>query len=371
MRVQERSSSIKPVNLRYLSSLSALSLPTRRSSPAGSERDIHLSSAESIYSDLSDGPEREESAAQPYDLRDFDNITPSSPQAQEGAITFTDDLERTHQRHVSTASSVEWKTWLSAKVSKLEGCGPSSKSLGEEHTWNPWSIMGHVREDAEIGSNSNPSDTSDVDNGSIRDSHDGVLEIPAAPPTQSIVIEEGVTHQSHPLLMHDENAPPEYKNNKSCEIHNSTKPSIRSVSSLPNVRPSEGYEATCRKSTTPQKQRSSPTALTESPSRAKKAYLNSGAASSLRSSPGLSSAVRRQFGTVATGSPRRGSIRCEDDVAASKAVRETTSVDDFQFGRGLDAQVMGSKRMVELFLNSRKTTRVPDAGTSDWSAAFV
>ncbi|OAA79760.1 hypothetical protein LEL_03246 [Akanthomyces lecanii RCEF 1005] len=371
MRIQERSSSIKPVNLRYLSSLSALSLPTRRSSPDGSEQDVHLSSAESIYSNISDSPKRDKNSETPYNMNEFDTITLSSPQTQDQATTIDDNLERTHQRGVSTASSVEWKTWLSAKVSKLEDCGQSSKILSEEQTWNPWSAMGHVREDAEIEPNFDLSDTSDIDSENSHENRFGGLEIAAAPVTQSIVIEEGVAHHSHPMLTHDENAPPEYKNMKIAYAGSEPKTTIRSVASLPNVKPSDGHETACRKSITPQKQKGSPSTLTESPSRTKKAYFNSGAISSLKSSPGLSAAVRRQFGTVATGSPRRRSIRGGEDVVQSKTVREAASFDDCQFRRGLDAQAMGSKRMVELFLSSRKNKRAPDAGAPDWSAAFV
>ncbi|OAA63899.1 hypothetical protein ISF_04608 [Cordyceps fumosorosea ARSEF 2679] len=371
MRVQDRSSSIKPVNLRYLSSLSALSLPTRRSSPDGSERDVRLSSAESIYSNLSDSLQKDKNPESAYDLSEFDTIVSRSPQPQERATTTADGLESSHQRQVSTASSVEWKTWLSAKVSKLEDCGQASRVLSEEHTWNPWSTLGHVRENAEIEPNSNQSDTSAAENGSIHTSGVATADIPVPPLTQSIVIEDGSTHHSHPLLTHDENAPPEYQNKKTENMESKTQANIRSVSSLPNVRAIEAYETTCKMSVTPQKQQSSPSALTESPSRTKKAYFNSGAASSLKSSPGLSAAVRRQFGTVAMGSPRRRSIRGGEDVVQSKTVREAAPFDDCRFRRGLDAQAMGSKRMVELFLNSRKTKRVPDAVTSDWAAAFI
>ncbi|ATY62407.1 hypothetical protein A9K55_008339 [Cordyceps militaris] len=371
MRVQERSSSIKPANLRYLSSLSALSLPTRRSSPNGSERDARLSSAESVYSNFSDSPERGKNIETRYDVGVFDRIMPSSPQTQERVRTVADDAEQTHERQVSTASSVEWKTWLSAKVSKLEDCGQSSKALSDEQTWNPWFTMGHVREDTEIEPNSIPSDASDFDKESIQHSRAGAPDTLALPATQSIVIEDGATYHGHPLLTHDENAPPEYHTKKTEKIENKTGMTIRSVSSLPNVRAKEGYETACKASMTPQKQKASPSALTESPSRAKKAYFNSGAASSLKSSPGLSAAVRRQFGTVATGSPRRRSIRGGEDSVPSKTVREATSFDDCHFRRGLDAQALGSQRMVELFLNSRKTKRTPDTGTSEWSAAFV
>ncbi|KAM3456804.1 hypothetical protein MY3296_001462 [Beauveria thailandica] len=369
MRIQERSSSIKPVNLRYLSSLSALSLPTRRSSPEGSERDIRLSSAESVYSNLSASPEKPGNSESGFDMGEFDTIMLSSPHNREREAAMSDTLGRSRQRQVSTASSVEWKTWLSAKVSKLEDYGEASKVLGEEQTWNPWSAMGHVRENAEIGPNSNASDTSDADNRSFQGSRNGQLDLSAPPATQSIVIEDDVVYHSHRMLTHDENAPPEYKTKKAEDFEQHPK-AIRSVSSLPNVNLSEGYETRCRKSITPQKPKGSPSALADSPSRPKKAYMNSGAASSLKSSPGLSAAVRRQFGTVATGSPGRRSIRGGEDVAQSRVVREATSFEDCQFGRGLDAQAMGSKRMVELFLNSRKSKRTSDAG-ADWPGAFV
>ncbi|KAJ3476681.1 hypothetical protein NLG97_g9047 [Lecanicillium saksenae] len=363
MRIQERSSSIKPVNLRYLSSLSALSLPTRKSSPNGSEHDIHLSSAESVYSNLSNSPAKASAPESPFELDDFDTITLSSPQGG-GQTPTAYAMEKTHQREVSTASSVEWKTWLSAKVSKLEDCGQASKVLSQEQTWNPWSTMGHVRENAEIEPNSN-SDASDADE--CKDNSVGPLEHPALPVTQSIVIEDDVERNNYPRLTHDENAPPEY--HKGAESEKNPKAVIRSVSSLPNVKPSEVYEAARRNSITPKKQTASPCALTESPSRARKSYFNSGAASSLKSSHGLTAAVRRQFGTVATGSPRRRSIRGGEDVTQVKTVREAASFDDCQFRRGLDAQAMGSKRMVELFLNSRKNKRTE--GTSEWSGAFV
>ncbi|KAM3562172.1 hypothetical protein MY1884_001986 [Beauveria asiatica] len=369
MRIQERSSSIKPVNLRYLSSLSALSLPTRRSSPEGSERDIRLSSAESVYSNLSASLEKPGNSESGFDMGEFDTIMLSSPHNREREAAMTDTLGRSRQRQVSTASSVEWKTWLSAKVSKLEDYGEASKVLGEEQTWNPWSAMGHVRENAEIGPNSNASDTSDADNRSFHGSRNGQLDLSAQPATQSIVIEDDVVYHSQRMLTHDENAPPEYKTKKAEDFEQHPK-AIRSVSSLPNVNLSEGYETRCRKSITPQKPKGSPSALADSPSRPKKAYMNSGAASSLKSSPGLSAAVRRQFGTVATGSPGRRSIRGGEDVAQSRVVREATSFEDCQFGRGLDAQAMGSKRMVELFLNSRKSKRTSDAG-ADWPGAFV
>ncbi|KAI8669695.1 hypothetical protein NCS57_00785500 [Fusarium keratoplasticum] len=57
-----------------------------------------------------------------------------------------------HQRDASTASSVEWKTWLSSKVSKLED--PSTPTKADTYGQNTGILppLGHVREGAEVGS---------------------------------------------------------------------------------------------------------------------------------------------------------------------------------------------------------------------------
>lgn len=367
MKTQDRPS-VKPMNLRYLSSLSALSLPTRRSSPNGSEKDIHLSSAESIYSYISDYEDDEQQLSIEEETLDDDRATTAgSLHSDADGTTVPSDFERMHQREVSTASSVEWKKWLSAKVSKLEDSSPPAQSLADEQIWNPWSYMGHVRENAEIEPTSSPSSSS------IEATPERPKPQAAAAATQSIIIDDDGVIMKAPTLTYDENShPAQVENVKPADqAAGENKPSTRSVSSLCNMKTKDGDggDGIYTNKHTPPKQQGASPVISSTLGRTKKPYFNSGAASSLKSSPGLSSAVRRQFGTIATGSPRRRSIRGGED-AVGKTVREVASFDDCQFGRGLDAQAMGSKRMVELFLNSR-TNRRPSIGQGDESTAFL
>ncbi|KAI8673074.1 hypothetical protein NCS56_00772500 [Fusarium sp. Ph1] len=128
---------------KYLHSLSALSLPTRRNS-TGSDWDTQLGDAESVYSCATED-------ARPSITR------PGTSGPVEGAATrIAGGLPSCrlvqHQRDVSTASSVEWKTWLSSKVSKLEG--PSTPTKADTYGQNTGILppLGHVREGAEVGS---------------------------------------------------------------------------------------------------------------------------------------------------------------------------------------------------------------------------
>ncbi|RSL68603.1 hypothetical protein CEP54_002704 [Fusarium duplospermum] len=141
------SSSARPTGLdgreagtKYLHSLSALSLPTRRNS-TGSDRDIQLGDAESVYSCATE------------DVRPT-VAGPAASGTVEGATTrMTGGLRLVqHQRDASTASSVEWKTWLSSKVSKLEGPSTPTKAGAYGQNTGILPLLGHVREGAEVGS---------------------------------------------------------------------------------------------------------------------------------------------------------------------------------------------------------------------------
>ncbi|KAH7161205.1 hypothetical protein EDB81DRAFT_866711 [Dactylonectria macrodidyma] len=132
---------------KYLKSLSTISLPTRRTSSAGSEGDPRMGYAESIYSSLT-----EDGKPVPPKV-----VPVASPAQSHGDATIFVDVPTYkptpvhHQRDVSTASSVEWKTWLSAKVSKLEApITPSKTQIGRDGDTLP--RVKHVREIAEIDS---------------------------------------------------------------------------------------------------------------------------------------------------------------------------------------------------------------------------
>lgn len=112
----------KMAESKYLSSLSALSLPMRQPSSIGSDLDPRVAYTESVYSSITEegksGHVKEnttvvERFSQPPRVRNHGDVT-----------IFIDkpsyNPSPTHKRDISTASSVEWKTWLSANVSKLE-----------------------------------------------------------------------------------------------------------------------------------------------------------------------------------------------------------------------------------------------------------
>lgn len=101
-----------------------------------------------------------------------------------------------------------------------------------------------------------------------------------------------------------------------------------------------------------------------------------GATSSIQSSPGLTAAVEHQFGLAATGSPAQRFTRgMEHPPPSSRLGRDTTtedSVSDIMLtGSKPDAQAMGSKRMVDMFLHSRlRRTQGSESGVGS-SPAFL
>ncbi|UPL01075.1 hypothetical protein LCI18_012009 [Fusarium solani-melongenae] len=110
----------------------------------GSDQDTQLDDAESVYSCVTE------------------DARPSTP--SQGTSGLVEGAETRiagglascrlvpHQRDASAASSVEWKTWLSSKVSKLEG--PSTPKKADTYGQNTGISppLGHVREGAEVGS---------------------------------------------------------------------------------------------------------------------------------------------------------------------------------------------------------------------------
>ncbi|KAM0493894.1 hypothetical protein ACHAP8_008917 [Fusarium lateritium] len=133
----------------YLHSLSTLNLPARQYSNPGSENDYHATDVNSVYSFSAEDTTPVPSAIPPAI---GSNVFEQSPDRRytrrpspEISI-YSPDNE--HQRDASTASSVEWKTWLSSKVSKLEG--PTTPRRKQETGALP--PLGHLRELASMGS---------------------------------------------------------------------------------------------------------------------------------------------------------------------------------------------------------------------------
>lgn len=306
MRVEDRSSNIKPLSVRYLSSLSALSLPTRRPSPNESDHEFHASSAESVYSSFSDSHERERELHIQTEEPGFDHpttvLTPCLYEASGSSIH--DELNETGQRTLSTASSVEWKTCLSAKVSRLEGSSQSCNTVGEEEQiWNPWTVMAHVREDAEIEPTINSSDASDtVTNSPVRSlvTEEAALALPL---TQNIVFDDDVNHKKYTTLTYDENFHPALKKSGKLteDLTTTPKSNLDTISSLSISKGSVAWEMMCRDISTSQNPRTSPHTFSELRSNIKPYELSAEEASSPQSSPACALRCRDNLGTLQQG----------------------------------------------------------------------
>ncbi|KAH8163472.1 hypothetical protein CIB48_g4783 [Xylaria polymorpha] len=146
---------IKPPDFNpWIRSLSNLpNLQLQRSSTYGSDADIRLQYTESIYStNTEDGQTRRESLLSV--IEDFPR-----PRSTHGDATiFVDQPAYTKrstslppkQRVSSSSSSVEWKMWLSSNVSKLEETTKQMDANDFQYDVRSTRSSGHVRENAQI-----------------------------------------------------------------------------------------------------------------------------------------------------------------------------------------------------------------------------
>ncbi|KAJ3578400.1 hypothetical protein NPX13_g2163 [Xylaria arbuscula] len=152
----------------WMRSLSNLpNLPIRRSSTHGSDADVKLHYTESIYStNTEDGQCRRHSVLSV--VEDFER-----PPSTHGDVTiFMNPSTQSKrcaslppkQRVTSSSSSVEWKMWLSSNVEKLEDTTKQVESNDFKYGLSSTRPLGHVRENAQINDEeedqmSDPSDT--------------------------------------------------------------------------------------------------------------------------------------------------------------------------------------------------------------------
>ncbi|TGJ87929.1 hypothetical protein E0Z10_g870 [Xylaria hypoxylon] len=138
----------------WMRSLSNLpNLPMRRSSTYGSDADIKLHYTESIYStNTEDGQTQRHSFLSV--VEDFPR-----PASTHGDVTIfvnpPGHSKRSSslppkQRVTSSSSSIEWKMWLSSNVSKLEETTTQVDSNDFQHGLSSARFCGHVREHAQI-----------------------------------------------------------------------------------------------------------------------------------------------------------------------------------------------------------------------------
>ncbi|RSL67647.1 hypothetical protein CEP53_002929 [Fusarium sp. AF-6] len=351
---------------KYLHSLSALSLPTRRNS-TGSDRDTQLGDAESVYSCATE------------DLRPMVTGPGASGTVEGAATSMTGGLPSCrlvqHQRDASAASSVEWKTWLSSKVSKLEGPSTPTKAdaYGQDTSILP--PLGHVREGAEVGSP--PEILLPKSDGLANRSPLSCVEGNAQPvqdkQTQPLSFWKG-------LAGHDENRSPNaVQTSKSRPPSIPPRSTLRTVPSLPivsstsdmngmslsnEVHRMRSLNITGRLSSTPEE------AMAKRRSRPR---FTGWQGSPTKSSPGIGHTTEIQASRSIAGSPTKRSGRPSNSTPKLQLGREKLGQTATGMGSGLEAQGMGSKTMVDIFLSSRqKETNDGDgSGLGSSPAAFL
>ncbi|KAG5960259.1 hypothetical protein E4U57_000205 [Claviceps arundinis] len=378
------------LDTRYLSTLSALTLPTRCPSTLGSERDVRLTYAESFYS----------FASEDLTVCHAPDVA-ADPIMEEGAEEDVEDAQKSstvhsletplEDRDISSASSVEWKTWLSSHVSKLEDLHITTASPGLEAAIGFGTSAGHVRESAEIES---PADVSKATGNyttqdvSPREEHANSSNTP----TIEILTRPGDTDEAPPVIFEDpENASKDLEKDDAEDGSPLAPPPIpnrnvlRTVTSLPNVDNEAAISSSVKRRKNITHRRSMNNIPTWVPliqdgtheKRRDQENERRDAPSSKNSTPGGRAAVTREECLNAkTGSPYKSKTKTVTVpqtpvghfIGPGPANVPDTSKSEW------DAQVRGSRRMVDLFLSSRrKAIEGPMSrnGSENFSGAFL
>ncbi|KAI1803743.1 hypothetical protein F4811DRAFT_571715 [Daldinia bambusicola] len=399
---------------------SLTSLPIRCPSTCESEVDKKMFYAESVYSCATEEP-----SAAPQN-----NNTPAVPENYprystnhgDATIFVNPPVYRPtppppppppKQRDISSASSVEWKTWLSANISKLEGQGTSGGSTGTDANIIEYAVpstraSGHVREKAQIND------------------EDEQIPLEVYRPTRpdsALVTIDNRTRASPQTPRNVPNTSPGYDCGKENEIPERptttlSKSALRTTPSLSSVRSAQGAAAAAaaaaKAATEPSKKGASdslrwrslahkpslsvisgnstptppttmttstmklvrrtpgpkihatPTPATPSPGFGLMVDKNSNSGSGKKSGASTADSSKRIFGAVATVMDKTENVSPKDsnfaDTGASADGGADGDADPYGIqgsgvlGPGAEAnpQSIGSKKMVDLFLNSRR-----------------
>ncbi|KAK1701166.1 hypothetical protein BDP55DRAFT_722408 [Colletotrichum godetiae] len=380
-------------------------IPTRRR-PSLSKEDPRLAYSESIYSDDILSPrtipkglgEQTEPIVPPrhpnHKAADPDHQqTPSTSDNSEAVAkeNSSDTTPLADGRTVSNASSVEWKTWLSANAAntdaKLTNTG-LTQHLTEVRYAKPSmpKSLGHVRERAEIEDSESPALY--VATGLGKTKFQTPLRVTSHNPRQvssASRIELGIDDSKFSTPFRDENTIPKTDGRVTRRLRGIYNPppipprsSLRATPSMPLMQPRLSHSnlpvmSVDRKAS---KVRSldvlskAQDLVAPLPSRTRspvklvrRTGLQKGFQSSA-SSPGLTTAVEKHSGPMLAsqqfnrGSPRerRGSVRrLLDSDSRDDERSDTTSLDDWK------AEAAGSHHMVENFLSSRRRPSVHGA----------
>lgn len=390
MKATQASEQSQTPGTKYLSSLSALSLPTRRSSTDGSDDDERMAYAESIYSNSSEKnniqsnyfPSPSKSIKKTPVKKGHGDATIFLP-AETQRPSFS--LSNRHAREISSSSSIEWKTWLSANVSKLETSSTTLRTDFPEEPSSSPRLSKHVREKTEIEPEGDDLPRDALGAGlplrvaADQDNHSSVLTTVSQPPKFQYA---NPWYSQSPAT--NENSPPATgaRSKPVCSKDSSpvgSKGNLRTIPSVPNVNTcvmtdiDSSLEMPRMRSLNTLAKSCSPMSDEMRLKRQSRTRLRANDASA-KSSPGLTTAFERQFGVSNTGSPGIWKMKEPSYKPDSTPRTEVdTGIDDMG-RRELDAQVMGSKRMVDLFLSSRrKRTASSQMGRSSdsLSAAFI
>ncbi|KAI1116704.1 hypothetical protein F5Y14DRAFT_458739 [Nemania sp. NC0429] len=139
----------------WMRSLSNLpNIPMQRSSTYGSDADVRLQYTESIYS-----TNTEDDQAKRHSVVSVVEDLPRPTASTHGDVTIFVNTPACNkrssslppkQRVSSSSSSVEWKTWLSSNVSKLEETTSQVDSNNFPYSLTSTRPSGHIRENAQI-----------------------------------------------------------------------------------------------------------------------------------------------------------------------------------------------------------------------------
>ncbi|KAK7984037.1 ubiquitin-related modifier 1 [Apiospora arundinis] len=345
--------------------------PIRSVSRCDSDTDGKLNYSESIYSN--EGLDSRPTS----DTLPLVDRFPSPPRnhGNHGAVTiFVDPPKpqipvKSHRRLTSTASSVEWKTWLSANISKLEDSALSGDFQGGEQDLSLTRFppaSGHLREKAQI------SDCDDQEENTEPPIHNNPEEILEDAKTTT----SNNGHQQRSALANTddladkENQPPPIP----------VKSALRSIPSATSLGSSTErsnistyvLKENAKDTGTPKPlthTRSAnalgPRSQNPAPSPVKLIRRQQKPAKNTTHvhTSSIGEAVERQFGKViGSPSPNRGPTKMQPrgskNVNPRRVLKsersEGQSVGFDGPGENLDPQAMGSKQMVDLFLSSRR-----------------
>ncbi|KAI1460230.1 hypothetical protein F4805DRAFT_19978 [Annulohypoxylon moriforme] len=416
MRTESQSTQLRsPEYNPWMRSLTGLQI--RCPSTCDSEMDVKMQYAESVYSsteDLGTGSSTDPSSA-------VDNF-PKPPNNTHGDATIflSPPVYRptppslSKHRVTSSTSSVEWKTWLSANVSKLEG-SPDRTDTGVLEYAVPKTTatsrhLGHVREKAQINGDDDdeqpqlpfrsPSNievyrpTRPEPDTALSPIEQNAISIPITSlQTQAHVTRPAIKGGSMSPVLHDSNGNGNDKENEIPEHFTMaqgrntlrTTPSLASMRSIQNrdVNPASEptmkgpFDSIRRKNLTHKASANtlagnsaSVSASTRKLVRRQQQGPNNNATAKKyvtpTPSPGPKAAAEKMGGS--TGSRRRfalASAKKPENVSPKDAEADPYVVDGLgtkvsETELGVSPQTMGSKKMVDLFLSSRRRRMMSD-----------